>query len=111
MAVRCLCSKTPWWDPGPDLGPAAQTPGLGLREHGGFCPLGLGTGTVQDTQSEPLLGPGVVGVYLSGYLIETTGSWTSLFHLVAAISNLGLCSFLVFGQAHRVDLSPAHEAL
>uniref|UniRef100_A0A5F9DP73 Solute carrier family 17 member 9 n=1 Tax=Oryctolagus cuniculus TaxID=9986 RepID=A0A5F9DP73_RABIT len=54
---------------------------------------------------------GVVGVYLSGYLIETTGSWTSLFHLVAAISNLGLCSFLVFGQAQRVDLSPTHEAL
>ncbi|XP_036915940.1 solute carrier family 17 member 9 isoform X3 [Sturnira hondurensis] len=54
---------------------------------------------------------GVVGVGLGGYLIETTGSWTSLFHLVAAISSLGLCSFLVFGKAQRVDLGPAHQDL
>ena len=45
------------------------------------------------------------------YLIETTGSWTSVFNLVAAISSLGLCTFLVFGKAQRVDLSPAHEDL
>uniref|UniRef100_A0A8B9Y5F2 Voltage-gated purine nucleotide uniporter SLC17A9 n=1 Tax=Bos mutus grunniens TaxID=30521 RepID=A0A8B9Y5F2_BOSMU len=54
---------------------------------------------------------GVVGVCLGGYLIETTGSWTSVFNLVAAISSLGLCTFLVFGKAQRVDLSPAHEDL
>ncbi|XP_071067906.1 voltage-gated purine nucleotide uniporter SLC17A9 isoform X2 [Dasypus novemcinctus] len=54
---------------------------------------------------------GVVGVCLGGYLIEVTGSWTSLFHLVAAISHVGLCAFLLFGQAQRVDLSPAHEDL
>ncbi|XP_012659420.1 solute carrier family 17 member 9 [Otolemur garnettii] len=54
---------------------------------------------------------GVVGVCLGGYLIETTGSWTSLFYLVAIVSNLGLCTFLVFGQAQRVDLSPTHEDL
>ncbi|XP_053527307.1 solute carrier family 17 member 9 isoform X2 [Artibeus jamaicensis] len=54
---------------------------------------------------------GVVGVGLGGYLIETTGSWTSLFHLVAAISSLGLCSFLVFGKAQRVDLGPTHQDL
>ncbi|XP_053429395.1 solute carrier family 17 member 9 isoform X2 [Nycticebus coucang] len=54
---------------------------------------------------------GVMGVCLGGYLIETTGSWTSLFYLVAIVSNLGLCTFLVFGQAQRVDLSPTHEDL
>ncbi|XP_007462313.1 PREDICTED: solute carrier family 17 member 9 [Lipotes vexillifer] len=54
---------------------------------------------------------GVVGVCLGGYLIETTGSWTSVFNLVAAISSLGLCTFLVFGKAQQVDLSPAHEDL
>ncbi|XP_012510076.1 PREDICTED: solute carrier family 17 member 9 isoform X5 [Propithecus coquereli] len=54
---------------------------------------------------------GVVGVCLGGYLIETTGSWTYLFNLVAVTSNLGLCTFLVFGQAQRVDLSPAREDL
>ncbi|XP_047710036.1 solute carrier family 17 member 9 isoform X1 [Prionailurus viverrinus] len=54
---------------------------------------------------------GVVGVCLGGYLIETTGSWTSMFSLVAAISSLGLCIFLLFGEAQRVDLSPTHEDL
>ncbi|XP_052040505.1 solute carrier family 17 member 9 isoform X5 [Apodemus sylvaticus] len=54
---------------------------------------------------------GVVGVCLGGYLIETTGSWTCVFHLVAIISNLGLCTFLVFGKAQRVDLVPTHEDL
>uniref|UniRef100_A0A480VN61 Solute carrier family 17 member 9 isoform 1 n=1 Tax=Sus scrofa TaxID=9823 RepID=A0A480VN61_PIG len=54
---------------------------------------------------------GVVGVCLGGYLIETTGSWASVFNLVAAVSSLGLCIFLVFGKAQRVDLSPAHEDL
>lgn len=58
-----------------------------------------------------LLGPGVVGVCLGGYLIEATGSWTCVFNLVAIISNLGLGTFLVFGQAQRVDLIPAHEDL
>ncbi|XP_031228858.1 solute carrier family 17 member 9 isoform X3 [Mastomys coucha] len=54
---------------------------------------------------------GVVGVCLGGYLIETTGSWTCVFHLVAIISNLGLGTFLVFGKAQRVDLVPTHEDL
>ncbi|XP_040130687.1 voltage-gated purine nucleotide uniporter SLC17A9 isoform X3 [Ictidomys tridecemlineatus] len=54
---------------------------------------------------------GVVGVCLGGYLIEATGSWACVFNLVAVISNLGLGTFLVFGQAQRVDLSPAHEDL
>lgn len=55
--------------------------------------------------------PGVIGVCLSGYLIEATGSWTCIFDLVAIISNLGLGTFLVFGKAQRVDLTPDHEDL
>ncbi|XP_028629893.1 solute carrier family 17 member 9 [Grammomys surdaster] len=54
---------------------------------------------------------GVVGVCLGGYLIETTGSWTCVFHMVAIISNLGLGTFLVFGKAQRVDVLPTHEDL
>uniref|UniRef100_A0A8C5NUK4 Voltage-gated purine nucleotide uniporter SLC17A9 n=1 Tax=Jaculus jaculus TaxID=51337 RepID=A0A8C5NUK4_JACJA len=58
-----------------------------------------------------LLGLGVIGVCLGGYLIEATGSWTCVFNLVAVISNLGLGTFLVFGEAQRVDLRPTHEDL
>ncbi|KAK2505674.1 hypothetical protein MC885_016811 [Smutsia gigantea] len=54
---------------------------------------------------------GVVGVCLGGYLTETAGSWTPVFNLVAAISGLGLCAFLVFGEAQRVDLSPTRQDL
>lgn len=61
--------------------------------------------------SASLLFAGVVGVCLGGYLIETTGSWTCVFNLVAVISNLGLGMFLVFGKAQRVDLISTHEDL
>ncbi|KAI5279766.1 Solute Carrier Family 17 Member 9 [Manis pentadactyla] len=54
---------------------------------------------------------GVVGVCLGGYLTETAGSWTPVFNLVAVISSLGLGAFLVFGEAQRVDLSPARQDL
>ncbi|XP_036757648.2 solute carrier family 17 member 9 isoform X4 [Manis pentadactyla] len=54
---------------------------------------------------------GVVGVCLGGYLTETAGSWTPVFNLVAVVSSLGLGAFLVFGEAQRVDLSPARQDL
>ncbi|XP_029424310.1 solute carrier family 17 member 9 isoform X2 [Nannospalax galili] len=54
---------------------------------------------------------GVVGVCLCGYLIEATGSWTCVFNLVAIISNMGLGTFLMFGQAQRVDLISTREDL
>lgn len=59
----------------------------------------------------PLSGAGVVGVCLGGYLTETAGSWTPVFNLVAVVSSLGLGAFLVFGEAQRVDLSPARQDL
>lgn len=55
--------------------------------------------------------PGVVCVYLAGHLIETTGSWTSVFNLVAAVNSVGLCAFLMFGEAQRVDTDSAYVDL
>lgn len=52
-----------------------------------------------------------MGVCLGGYLTETAGSWTPVFNLVAVVSSLGLGAFLVFGEAQRVDLSPARQDL
>ncbi|KAM6053569.1 voltage-gated purine nucleotide uniporter SLC17A9 [Chlamydotis macqueenii] len=54
---------------------------------------------------------GVICVYLAGYLIETTGSWISVFNLVAAVNSVGLCTFLVFGEAQRVDTDSAYMDL
>ncbi|XP_028667556.1 solute carrier family 17 member 9-like isoform X2 [Erpetoichthys calabaricus] len=47
---------------------------------------------------------GVVLVYFSGYLIDTTGSWASVFTLVSVLNLLGLFTFLVFAEARRVDI-------
>ncbi|XP_063815331.1 voltage-gated purine nucleotide uniporter SLC17A9 isoform X2 [Pseudophryne corroboree] len=51
---------------------------------------------------------GVVWVYLSGYLIETTGSWAPMFHLVVAVNVLGLLVFLEFAKSERMDVDMIH---
>lgn len=55
---------------------------------------------------------GVLMVYFSGYLIETTGSWGSVFALITTVNLLGLCTFLAFAEARRVDIDavkPRHH--
>lgn len=47
---------------------------------------------------------GVVWVYLAGHLIETSGSWAYVFNLVATVNLFGLCTFLIFGKAKRMDM-------
>uniref|UniRef100_A0A3Q2XRR8 Major facilitator superfamily (MFS) profile domain-containing protein n=1 Tax=Hippocampus comes TaxID=109280 RepID=A0A3Q2XRR8_HIPCM len=49
--------------------------------------------------------PGVLMVSLSGYMIEVTQSWASVFYLIAFVHCFGLAVFLYFGDAQRVDLS------
>lgn len=48
--------------------------------------------------------PGVLMVYFSGYLIEVTGSWASMFALITTFNLLGLFTFLAFAEARRVDI-------
>uniref|UniRef100_A0A3B4T3M8 Solute carrier family 17 member 9 n=1 Tax=Seriola dumerili TaxID=41447 RepID=A0A3B4T3M8_SERDU len=47
---------------------------------------------------------GVVLVSLSGYLIEVTLSWATVFSLISLVNATGLVIFLIFGDAQRVDL-------
>uniref|UniRef100_A0A672IIG8 Solute carrier family 17 member 9a n=1 Tax=Salarias fasciatus TaxID=181472 RepID=A0A672IIG8_SALFA len=47
---------------------------------------------------------GLVLVSLSGYLIEVSHSWATVFSLIILVNTLGLVVFLIFGDAHRVDL-------
>ncbi|XP_020785504.1 solute carrier family 17 member 9-like [Boleophthalmus pectinirostris] len=46
---------------------------------------------------------GVVTVSLSGYLIEVTQTWATVFSLVALINLSGLGVYLIFGDAQRLD--------
>lgn len=50
---------------------------------------------------------GVIMVYFSGYLIEATGSWASVFGLITVVNLLGLATFLSFAEARRVDIDLA----
>ncbi|KAM3872087.1 voltage-gated purine nucleotide uniporter SLC17A9-like [Diretmus argenteus] len=47
---------------------------------------------------------GLVLVSVSGYLIEVTMSWATVFSLITLVNVAGLGLFLVFGDANRVDL-------
>ncbi|XP_054464706.1 solute carrier family 17 member 9-like [Anoplopoma fimbria] len=47
---------------------------------------------------------GLVMVSVSGYLIEVTLSWATVFSLITVVNVTGLGVFLIFGEAHRVDL-------
>ncbi|KAL7985650.1 hypothetical protein Chor_004220 [Crotalus horridus] len=78
---------------------------IGTLQYAGCKPI---TARVANTGGALL---GVVCVYLAGHLIENTGSWVSVFNLVAAVNALGLCTFLLFGKAQRMDLDPAYTDL
>lgn len=43
-------------------------------------------------------------VFLSGYLIEVTLSWTTVFSLIMLVNSGGLVIYLLFGDARRLDL-------
>ncbi|XP_067904403.1 solute carrier family 17 member 9b [Heterodontus francisci] len=47
---------------------------------------------------------GVALVYFAGYLIESSGSWPSVFSLISIVNTFGLTVFIIFGQARRVDV-------
>ncbi|KAM9296580.1 voltage-gated purine nucleotide uniporter SLC17A9 [Gastrophryne carolinensis] len=54
---------------------------------------------------------GIIWVYLSGYLLDISGSWDSMFHLVVLVNILGLLIFLEFAKAERVDVDSIHAVI
>jgi len=42
-------------------------------------------------------------VYMSGYIIEMTGSWETVFSILALVNIIGVTIFIVLGEAKRVD--------
>ncbi|XP_068996224.1 voltage-gated purine nucleotide uniporter SLC17A9-like [Embiotoca jacksoni] len=47
---------------------------------------------------------GLLLVSLSGYVIEVTLSWATVFSLIVLVNTAGVGIFLIFGDVHRVDL-------
>lgn len=47
---------------------------------------------------------GLILVYFSGYMIEITHSWVTMFSVITLVNVVGMGVFLIFGDARRVDL-------
>jgi len=46
--------------------------------------------------------PGIIGVFVSGLILEATGSWVLVFQLAAGVTLFGLVFFLLFASGRRL---------
>jgi ACS family sodium-dependent inorganic phosphate cotransporter len=46
--------------------------------------------------------PGIIGVFVSGLILEATGSWVLVFQLAAAVTLFGMVFFLLFSSGKRL---------
>jgi ACS family sodium-dependent inorganic phosphate cotransporter len=46
--------------------------------------------------------PGIIGVYISGLILETTGSWAMVFQTAAGVLTFGLVFYLLFASAEKL---------
>ncbi|XP_028513252.1 solute carrier family 17 member 9-like [Exaiptasia diaphana] len=46
--------------------------------------------------------PGIVGVYLTGYILHATGSWHVVFQLTAVICFFGNIVYVIFATSRRI---------
>lgn len=46
--------------------------------------------------------PGIVGVYISGLILELTGSWALVFQVAAGVTLFGLVFFLLFASGRKL---------
>lgn len=46
--------------------------------------------------------PGFVGVYIAGYILESTQSWSSVFNQTALVCVFGWATFTIFGSGKKI---------
>ena len=46
--------------------------------------------------------PGIIGVYISGLILELTGSWALVFQVTAGVTLFGLVFFLLFSSSKKI---------
>jgi MFS transporter, ACS family, solute carrier family 17 (sodium-dependent inorganic phosphate cotransporter), other len=46
--------------------------------------------------------PGIIGVYVSGMILDATGSWAFVFNVAAGVALFGLAFYLVFASGKKV---------
>ena len=47
---------------------------------------------------------GIMGVYFTGYILETTGHWFSVYALTSVVSLLGFLGFQILGSGEKLDV-------
>jgi ACS family sodium-dependent inorganic phosphate cotransporter len=45
--------------------------------------------------------PGIIGVYISGLILEITGSWALVFQVTAAVTAFGMVFYLLFASGEK----------
>ena len=46
--------------------------------------------------------PGIIGVYISGLILQATGSWALVFQTAAGVLTFGLVFYLIFARAEKL---------
>jgi ACS family sodium-dependent inorganic phosphate cotransporter len=46
--------------------------------------------------------PGIIGVYVSGVILDATGSWALVFDVAAGVALVGLVFYLTFASGKRI---------
>lgn len=46
--------------------------------------------------------PGIIGVAVSGYILETTGSWAMVFQVAGAVTVFGMVFYLIFARGEKL---------
>ncbi|CAH1775098.1 unnamed protein product [Owenia fusiformis] len=46
--------------------------------------------------------PGFIGVYIAGYILETTKSWAAVFNQTAVVTTIGWLTFMIFGSGKKI---------
>ena len=50
----------------------------------------------------PLSIPGIIGVTVSGYILEITGSWALVFQVASGVTLVGLVAFLLLSSGNKI---------
>ena len=96
-----------WWSGLGAIGVMTVGTALGAFVTGGFAVNHMDiapkyAGTLMGVTNTAGTIPGVIGVFVSGLILECTGSWALVFQVAAGITLFGLAFFLAFSSGKRL---------
>ena len=77
----------------------AMSGGFGVN-HLDIAPRGAGI--IMGLSNTAATIPGIVGVYISGLILEATGSWVLVFQTAAGVLTFGMVFYLLFASSRQL---------